>query len=146
MKKIFLILSVLVSTYAFCQNEATTNWWSLARIKIQYKFSKEHNTYLYVPVMDERATALDGKDFTLKGYFLPFDMPGGEIIISENPYSSCFFCGGSGPESIVEVKLRTASSNFEVDEIITVRGKLKINGTDPDHSIFILEDAEVVAR
>lgn len=146
MKKTFLILAVLIGIETLSQDDPGKNWYKLALIKVQYKFSEKHNTYFYIPVMDQRATELQGKDFVIKGYYLPFDLPGGELVISENPYSSCFFCGGSGPESIIEVKLKSASSNFEVDELITVQGKLKINGDDPDHAIFILEDAQVVAR
>jgi hypothetical protein len=146
MKAIVLFIALLMSCPAIGQADAMKNWSILARIKLETKLNEEHNTYVWVPVMDQRATNLEGRDFVIKGFYLPFDMPGGELVISENPYSSCFFCGGSGPESIIEVRLKSASSNFEVDELITVRGKMRINGTDPDHAIFILEDAEVVAR
>lgn len=128
------------------QDEFVKSWFILASVEIDYKFSKEYDTYMYMPVMDHRATELEGRELTLKGYFMPVDMPDGEIVISENSYSSCFFCGGAGPESIVEVKLRSAHSQFKVDEVLIVRGRLKINATDPDHSIFILENAELMTK
>ena len=44
--------------------------------------------------------------------------------------SQCFFCGGGGPESIAEVNFAKDPGKFQVDDLVTVRGKLKLNFDD----------------
>ncbi|MBE62471.1 MAG: hypothetical protein CMB89_08935, partial [Flammeovirgaceae bacterium] len=63
------------------------------------------------------------------------------IILSKFPYSSCFFCGGAGLESVVEVQFSLPPRHFKPDEVITVEGVLRLNENDFDHLVFILEKA-----
>ena len=58
--------------------------------------------------------------------------------------SQCFFCGGGGPESVAEVNFATDPGRVKVDDLITVKGKLKLNTEDLDHINFILTDAVLV--
>jgi len=60
--------------------------------------------------------------------------------------SQCYFCGGGGPESIVEVNFTKSQSKFQVDDLVTVKGKLKLNADDMDHINFIMTDAELLKR
>jgi hypothetical protein len=61
--------------------------------------------------------------------------------------SQCFFCGGGGPESIAEVMFKNnAAPKFQVDDLITVKGKLKLNANDIDHVNFILTEAVLVKK
>ncbi|MNL80290.1 hypothetical protein D3C87_2071030 [compost metagenome] len=58
--------------------------------------------------------------------------------------AACFFCGGAGPESIIELQFRKKKQRFRTDEVLTVRGKLALNANDVDHLNYILKDAEVI--
>lgn len=60
--------------------------------------------------------------------------------------SQCFFCGGGGPESIAEVNFAKEPRKFQVDDLITVKGKLKLNAENLDHVNFILTDAVLVSK
>jgi hypothetical protein len=60
--------------------------------------------------------------------------------------SQCFFCGGGGPESIAEVNFAKEPRKFQVDDLITVKGKLKLNADNLDHVNFILTDAVLVSK
>jgi hypothetical protein len=60
--------------------------------------------------------------------------------------SQCFFCGGAGPESIVEVNFARELPKFQIDDLVTVKGKLKLNIDDMDHVNFILTDAVVISK
>jgi hypothetical protein len=60
--------------------------------------------------------------------------------------SQCFFCGGGGPESIAEVTFKVDPGKFQVDDLITVKGKLKLNASDIEHVNFILEEAVLVKK
>ena len=41
--------------------------------------------------------AINGKEVLIQGYIIPFEETGDEsiLILSANPFSTCFFCGGA---------------------------------------------------
>ncbi|MBK9933311.1 MAG: hypothetical protein IPP05_04030 [Cytophagaceae bacterium] len=57
--------------------------------------------------------------------------------------ASCFFCGGSGPESIVQLNF-SKKNRFNTDQVITVKGKLRLNADNVDDLNYILDDASLV--
>jgi hypothetical protein len=119
-------------------------WDVFARVKFSEKFMKELNEYYLVPLMDSKIKSYEGKEITLKGYYLPYELDDkNRIIISKNPYSQCFFCGGAGPESVSEIVFASKRPRFKADQIITVIGTLKLNASDINHMNFILENARI---
>ena len=69
------------------------------------------------------------------------------VILSKYPNANCFFCGGAGLESIVEVRLTKAPKRrFLMDEILTFKGTMHVNTTDYSLVSFILINAELVER
>lgn len=139
-----LLLVFAFSFSAFGQSQVTEGWAQFARVKFNPVLMKELNEYFLVPSFDKKILALVGTEIILKGFYIPFDLPKNHLVISKNPYSSCFFCGGAGPESVAEAILKAKSPKLKADQVITVKGKLKLNGKDVDHLNFILEDAEIV--
>lgn len=57
-----------------------------------------------------------------------------------------FFCGGAGPETIVELELKSDKDYFLMDEVVTMKGILKLNADDIYKCNYILEKAEVFRR
>jgi hypothetical protein len=144
MKKILLLTVFAFSFSAFGQSSETNGWPLFARVKFNPVLLKEFNEYFLVPVFDSKMLALAGTEITLTGFYIPFDLPANRLVISKNPYSSCFFCGGSGPESVAEAVLKSKPPKLKVDQVITIRGKLKLNAKDVNQLNFILEEAEMI--
>jgi hypothetical protein len=97
-----------------------------------------------VPFLDSKIRTHEGKAITLEGYYLPYDLSNkNAIIISRNPFSACFFCGGAGPESVAEIVFASKPPRFKADQIITVTGTLKLNDKNVDHMNFILVNARL---
>lgn len=120
-------------------------WGILGKVKFTSKFYKEHNDYFLTPFLDSRIRFYEGKEFILKGHYLPMDLEDKRtIILSKYPYSACFFCGGAGPESVAEVHFKDKAPRFKADQVITVKGILKLNANDITHMNFMLHDAELV--
>ena len=46
---------------------------------------------------------IEGKTITITGYFLDLDPDGEWFMVSKNPFATCFFCGGAGPETVIEL-------------------------------------------
>ncbi|MFM8833077.1 MAG: hypothetical protein ACKOEV_05520, partial [Cytophagales bacterium] len=54
--------------------------------------------------------------------------------------NACFFCGVGGPETVIEVFLK--SSVTYTDKPVEIKGKLVLNDKNPDKMVYILEEAE----
>lgn len=144
MKKIFLIVACLF--FASAANSQGLDTWNIfARTKFEPRFDQDLGEYLFYPDFTEEVRKLEGKEITLEGFYVPFAPEGDDyIILSKYPMSQCFFCGGGGPESVAEVNFVKDPGRFQVDDLITVKGKLKLNSDDLDHINFILTDAVLV--
>jgi hypothetical protein len=98
------------------------------------------------PVFTPAVKALNGKSITLPGYMVPFEsgMKGNHFMFSSMPLNACFFCGVGGPETVVEVYCASAVNYSE--KPIEIKGILKLNSTNPDKMIYIIESAEILGE
>jgi hypothetical protein len=124
--------------------EEEDGWRIFAAVRFTPKYFPEHKEKFLVPNFAPAILSRVGTEVTLRGHYLPFDLPGSSIIISKFPYAACFFCGGAGPESVAEIFFSNKPPKFKPDQMITVRGKLRLNDTDVNHLNFILDDAELL--
>lgn len=124
---------------------APVEGWSLfAKVKFAEKYFKELDEYYLVPFFDDKIQSYVGQEIALRGYYIPLDIADKKtLIISKTPNSECFFCGGSGPETVAEVKLKVNVPRMKADQVITVTGKLRLNDQDVTHMNFILEEASL---
>ena len=147
MRKLFFLATLLFcSSVLLAQNKADA--WSLfAKTKFEPKYYEDLGEYLFYPSFSEDLKKMQGKEITVQGYYVPFAPEDGTyIILSKFPMSQCYFCGGGGPESIAEVNFADKRNKFQVDDLITVKGKLKLNAEDIDHVNFILTDAVLISK
>ena len=147
MRKIFAFATFLFLTnFAFAQGKVDT-WNEFAKTKFESKYYEKLGEYLFYPNFPADLKGKEGKEITVQGYYVPFAPEDGNyIIVSKYPMSQCFFCGGGGPESIAEVNFAKDPGKFQVDDLITVKGKLKLNAEDLDHVNFILTEAVLVSK
>jgi hypothetical protein len=147
MKK-WCILVALVTTVSSVSGQGKPNLWDLfAKTKFESRFNEKIGEYLFFPNFPVDLTALVGKEVTLEGYYVPFTPEGDTyVILSKYPMSQCFFCGGGGPESVAEVNFAGDSPRFDVDDLVKVKGKLRLNTESLDHLNFILDHAVFVSK
>jgi hypothetical protein len=147
LKNLLLMLALaLTFTNALSQVKPTA-WDMFAKTKFESKYYEKLGEYLFYPNFPPDLKAMEGKEITVEGYYVPFAPEDGDyIIISKYPMSQCFFCGGGGPESIAEVNFIKTSTKFDVDDLITVKGKLKLNTDNLDHVNFILDQATLIKK
>ena len=137
-----VVLCFLI-TGAFSQGLET--WNIFAKTRFEPKFDEQLGEYLFYPTFTDAVKKMEGREITLEGFYVPFAPEGDDyIILSKYPMSQCFFCGGGGPESVAEVNFTRGPGRFKVDDLITVKGKLKLNSDDLDHINFIITDAVLV--
>lgn len=125
--------------------EAQDNTWkTLSKITFKKKYDEMLGFKVDVPVFSEDIKAMSGKVITIKGYIIPVEGYKGhkEFVFSAFPYNMCFFCGGAGPETVMEVSAKDAIKYTA--EPITIKGKLELNDSDVNRLIYGLKDAELV--
>lgn len=146
--KLVLLIGLSVAFSGHVRAQSKPDAWALfAKTKFEPKYYEKAQEYLLHPNFPADLKATEGRELVVEGYYVPFAPEGGGyIILSKFPMSQCYFCGGGGPESIVEVNFAKSQSRFQVDDLITVKGKLKLNAEDMDHINFILVDAELLKR
>ena len=123
-------------------------WKTLKEVTWKYKYSEEFKAKVAYPDFGASIKALENKEVTITGFVVPVEMYAGEgqefLILSAFPASSCFFCGGAGPESVIEVYPTSESAFSSLKRTVTFKGKLELNPDDFSHLIYILRDAEYV--
>jgi hypothetical protein len=144
-----LVMLCLVSWSSFAQKREYNGFPSLVWPKLyDVKFEKGKDALgeFDKPVFSAAAKSLSGKTITLPGYMVPFDsgMKSNHFMLTSLPLNACFFCGVGGPETVIEVYSKSISTYTE--KPVEIRGVLKLNDTDPDKMIYILESAEVLGE
>lgn len=138
MRKVFIIFLSFFSTVLFAQE--LDMWQILSEVQYETKRSEKDEQEVDVPTFSKRLSSWNGKKMILKGYLIPLSEFGGkgEFMLSSLPFSNCFFCGGAGPETIVELKTKQ-SLKFTTARV-SLEGILILNGDDPDHHMYIMKD------
>ena len=141
-----LLLFSLFSLSTIAQDTNQNMWKTLAKIT----YTKEYDEFLGFkidkPVFSEDIKAMEGKEITIKGYIIPVEgyKSHTEFIFSAFPYNMCFFCGGAGPETVMEV---VASEPVKyTTESVTLSGILRLNADDINTLMYKLEDAKMISQ
>ncbi|MEO0470499.1 MAG: hypothetical protein AAF206_12815 [Bacteroidota bacterium] len=115
------------------------SWEDLADVRFEQKLYPEINETLLFPNFGENVKALAGKKVAISGYVMPLSTNNDHYALSANPFSSCFFCGGAGPETVLELDLVSYNTLYFTDEFTTFSGTLRLNDQDIDRLNYILE-------
>lgn len=146
MKRLTLVFLLAISLGLGASVNTPDIWALLSKTRFVEKLNREYGMYFLYPIFPDELKALEGKLVEVTGFYIPLDVSTSEFaVLSKFPNAECFFCGGAGPESIVVAYLKNKpSKRIKVDEIITIKGKLKLNDSDIDELNFILMDAEII--
>ena len=108
---------------------------------IQYEKAQDAYGAYDKPVFSEAVKKMEGKEITLPGYIIPFDVTSQatSFMFSSLPLNACFFCGVGGPETVVQVTMAEAI-RYD-DKPVEIRGRLRLNTNNPDEHFYMLEDA-----
>lgn len=123
-------------------SQTKITWETLTDVRFEDKYFEEKDAYFYYPYFGNSIKALQGKEVILKGYVLVLGSRKDAYILSRYSYAECYFCGGGGPESIVELQLPPDHSKYSMDQIVTFKGTFKLNRDDIYHCNYIFENAE----
>ena len=145
----FLVTLVVVSSISLtAQDEMVAStpslWKTLAKITYKKQFDELMGFKVDVPVFSKSIKDMEGKEVTVRGYIIHIEgyKSHTEFILSAYPYNMCFFCGGAGPETVMEVTAREGSEYTA--EAIEVKGILRLNDTDINRMMYAIEEVTLI--
>ncbi|NNE27624.1 MAG: hypothetical protein HKN09_12340 [Saprospiraceae bacterium] len=141
-----ILISVTIMLGAFTtQAQSNQNVWkTLSKITYKKQYDELMGFKIDIPVFSEPVQALSGQEIEIKGYIIPVEgyKSHKEFIFSAYPYNMCFFCGGAGPETVMEVQ--SAEPVEYTAEQIVLRGKLELNDSDINRLMYLMTEARLV--
>ncbi|TVP54360.1 MAG: hypothetical protein EA341_00255 [Mongoliibacter sp.] len=145
MKKLLPLFLILVVVGTAMNLPEKDMWALMGKTRFVEKLNREYGMYFLYPKFPDELKAMEGKEVSITGFFIPLEMNTSNIaVISKYPNAECFFCGGAGPESVVVGYLKKRpGKRIKTDEIVTIKGKLKLNDSDLEELNFIIQDAEL---
>ena len=102
---VFLFVPEIISA------QTEISWNDLADVEFEEIYSEEIDGLLLYPHFGSSVRELAGKQVLLRGHILTIDPSKGYFVLSKGPIWSCFFCGAGGPETVVELNLKS-DKNF----------------------------------
>lgn len=112
----------------------------MGEVRFEYRWDENAQMEVSVPDFQDAVLEVDGAEVAISGYMIPVDVASGYYVISAFPFAACFFCGGAGPESVIDLHLRK-ETHFKTDERLTICGTLSVNRTDVYQLPYQLLDA-----
>ena len=137
------LAAILLLSFFTGSSSVPEGWEVFKKVTFKAEYFEEVDAYFEVPVFDDELKAKEGSSVTLSGYFIRIEVDT-IFVLSAMPFSSCFFCGGAGPETVAEVRMAKIPDYLGPDSFIKVKGQLELNATDINFMNFILNDAEFV--
>lgn len=146
MRYLLIVCLLTLTSGLFAQTLAASTWQDLAKISYEKKYDELLGFKVDVPVFGKEVKAMAGKTIEISGYIVPVEgyKSHNEFVFSAYPYNMCFFCGGAGPETVMEVTA-TEPVKYSTSRI-TLRGTLTLNDSNINQLMYLLTDAELVAK
>ena len=118
-------------------------WAELADVDFKDVYLEELDSYYWKPQFGPQVLAAEGPDVYITGYVIPVDLDEDFYVLSRYPFANCFFCGGAGPESVIDLRFADSDHRtYQTDERLTFHGNVRLNADDVYQMNYILEGAE----
>ncbi|WP_445457108.1 hypothetical protein [Flavobacterium sp. HNIBRBA15423] len=120
----------------------TLTWSLLGKIDYLKKPDKVYGEIMF-PVINPKLKSLQGKQVTISGFIIPIDNK--NYAISKNVFAACFFCGKSGPETLMGIKFKGELPKLKTDQFVTLKGTFRYNDSDVEDWIYHIENTVITA-
>jgi len=141
-----LIICVLSLCIGHQMDAQQRNEWRLfSDLQFDEYFNEDIGTYDLKPIMTDSLRALEGREVVLLGYIISSSKTDGfeNVILSKFPFTSCYFCGNAGMETVAEIEYDAKKGSFRMDSAYGFKGKLSFNTDNPERLVVIIKEAEI---
>lgn len=139
----FLILSIIL--LSGLQIQAQNTWVTLSKVTYKKQFDEMMGMEVKTPEYSEDIIALQGKTVDVEGYIIPLkgERAQSHFMFSAYPYAMCYFCGGAGPETVMQVFMEGEEKIEYTSKKIKLKGKLTMSYGDVNNMMYTLSKAEL---
>jgi len=139
MRNIFIILVFAALQSVKGQEQLA---WPILQLTT-YETLNEDGNWIYKPrfpkILEDQYA---NKNVQISGYLIPTDVSAKRYALSKNPFTSCFFCGNAGPETVILLEFDEAPGRFATDKYVAVEGILRLNKGE-DGLFFTLKKSKI---
>lgn len=142
--KTFFLFIFFISITNASFGQVKTTWKDIIDVYAKEVIFSEKNPAKAIKGQGISLKDIEGKEINITGYFLDLDPDGKWFMVSKNPFATCFFCGGAGPETVIELlKYENKNNKFKTDDIVNVTGTLRLITENEVDISFVLDDVTV---
>jgi hypothetical protein len=143
LNKILIVFFLGLSLSLAGQENIT--WTTLADVQFEQEYSPDSGLSHDKANFGDIVKSFEGEEVIIQGYVIPLDAMGISYALSRNPNSSCFFCGGAGPETVISLQLKPdALRRYKMDAYKSFKGALQLNETNASQFTYVLLNAEPI--
>jgi len=145
MVRTILILFIICLGHA-ATGQTVNSWKTLGKVTLEKKYDEFMDIEIEVPKFSDEIIALSNKEIEVKGYFVPLEGKKSQsnFMFSAYPYNMCFFCGGAGPESVMQVFMENDKKVAFSDKPMKLKGVLQLSFGDVNNMMYTLVNAQVI--
>jgi hypothetical protein len=138
LKSIASLFLILLANSSIAQKPLV---WELLALTTYTNSQEEEGSLIpnFPPIL---ISQYEGEEVSISGYLVPIDVATNKYALSKNPFSSCFFCGNAGPETVIELRFEADPGRFVTDEYLMIKGVLQLNHKG-DGLFFTLKNASL---
>tara|TARA_B110000196_G_scaffold48798_1_gene39476 strand:- start:93 stop:632 length:540 start_codon:yes stop_codon:yes gene_type:complete len=137
-----LTSKTIASTSIDLDSYSELTWKDLTDVEFKDVYVDELDAYYWKPIFGPLVKDLEGGKFYITGYVIPVDIDEDFYVLSRYPFANCFFCGGAGPETVIDLQFEGHSPReYATDERLSFAGELKLNADDVYQMNYILVGA-----
>jgi len=134
--------NTIASTSIELDSYSELTWKDLTDVEFKDVYVDELDAYYWKPIFGPLVKDLEGGKFYITGYVIPVDIDEDFYVLSRYPFANCFFCGGAGPETVIDLQFEGHSPReYATDERLSFAGELKLNADDVYQMNYILVGA-----
>lgn len=141
-KSFFLVIFLIMASNS-AYSQLKLSWKDIIDVYAKEVSFSEKNPALAIKGQGKSLKDIEEKVITITGYFLDLDPEGEWFMVSKNPFATCFFCGKSGPETILELIDYKNLKKYKSDDLVEVTGFFNIVYDPEDRMSFVLEKASI---
>lgn len=145
MKKLFSILLALVISESIVA-QAEVSWTELEDVTFEEFYDRDRSEWSLQAEFAEDIQSLEGTEIEITGYVIPLDVSGEVYVLSAFAFTSCFFCGGAGPESVMGLEFSESPGRMHTDDVISVKGTLRLNVNPGLEFHYMLDNVEITKK
>ena len=122
----------------------TLTWETLADVTWMEEYDESTGVTELSGEFGKDLLAYKDREVIISGYVIPLDAMGLAYALSKTNFAACFFCGQSGPETVMDLKVRPRSipPHEQKETRLTFRGILRLKEINPTGLHYTLDSAQ----